>query len=126
MSTFADLASLNDLDSIANNHSSFLSYRPWTGNHSPDLEPACLDKDKFDIDSDIDIDIPGHQHPAGGTLQPDVAVTNLKQDSQSVSILELTCPAEHRISAANTLKMDKYSHFETDQNGKNVTVKAFE
>ena len=22
--------------------------------------------------------------------------------------------------------MDKYSHFETDQNGKNVTVKAFE
>ena len=64
---------------------------------------------------------------------PDVDVTNLKPDivivgnqKKSVSILELTCPAEQRISAANTLKMDKYSHFETDQNGNNVTGKAFE
>ena len=90
---------------------------------------TCLDKDKYTCY----IDIPGHRHPAGGTLPPDVAVTILKPDivivdkqKKTVSILELTCPAEHRISAANALKMDKYSHFETDQNGKNVTVKPFE
>ena len=67
------------------------------------------------------LDIPGHQHPAGGTLPPDVAVTLLKPDiviidkrKKSVAILELTCPAEHRIPAANNLKMEKYAHLETD------------
>ena len=70
-----------------------------------------MDKEKFDCY----IDIPGHQHPAGGTLPPDVAVTALKPDivvvdkKKSVcNIYELTCPAEHRIATAHNLKTDKY------------------
>ena len=37
---------------------------------------SCLDTDKYTCY----VDIPGHQTPAGGTLPPDVAVTNLKPD----------------------------------------------
>ena len=88
-----------------------------------------MDKEKFHCY----IDIPGHQHPAGGTLPPDVAVTALKPDivvvdkKKSVcNIYELTCPAEHRIATAHNLKTEKYSHFETDQNRMRVTVSAFE
>ena len=90
---------------------------------------SCLDKEKYTCY----VDVPGHQHPAGGTLPPDVAVTLLKPDivivdkkKKSVTILELTCPAEHRISTANNLKMEKYAHFETDNPGKNVSVIPFE
>ena len=70
---------------------------------------------------------------AGGTLPPDVAVTNLKPDivivdrrNRKVAIFELTCPAEHRIAAAHTLKAHKYSHFESDQTHNTVTVAPFE
>ena len=78
---------------------------------------SCLDTLKYTCY----VDIPGHQTPAGGTLPPDVAVSNLKPDivivdkqQKSVSILELTCPAEHRLEIAHRLKKEKYSHFETD------------
>ena len=67
------------------------------------------------------MDIPGHQTPAGGTLPPDVAVSTLKPDivivdkqQKSVSILELTCPTEHRLDIAHRLKKEKYTQFETD------------
>ena len=90
---------------------------------------SCLDKEKYTCY----VDVPGHQHPAGGTMPPDVAVTVLKPDivivdkrKKAVTILELTCPAEHRISAAHNLKMEKYAHFETDHPGKSVSVIPFE
>ena len=43
-----------------------------------------------------------------------------------MTILELTRPAEHRIIAAHSLKVEKYSHFETDHPGKSVSVIPFE
>ena len=71
---------------------------------------SCLDTEKYTCY----VDVPGHQHPAGGTLPPDVAVTNLKPDivivdrnKSAVSILALTCPAKHRITTAHNLKSEK-------------------
>ena len=68
-----------------------------------------------------------------GTLPPDVAVTTLNLDTvivdrkkSAVSILELTCPAEHRITTAHNLNSEKYSHFENDQGHMRVTVTPFE
>jgi hypothetical protein len=79
------------------------------------------------------VDIPGHQTPAGGTLPPDVIVSTLKQDivivdrkNRRMSIFELTCPAEHQIETAHTLKEQKYSHFEKDIAQHMVTVAPFE
>lgn len=84
----------------------------------------CLDQDKYKCY----IDIPEHQTPAGGTLPPNIAVTNLKPDivvidkqKKSVTIFELTVPAEHRLKIAHDLKFQKYSHFETNPN---FTVKV--
>jgi hypothetical protein len=57
-------------------------------------------------------------------LKPDIVIIDKKK--KSVAILELTCPAEHRIPAANNLKMEKYAHFETDHPDKNVSVTPFE
>ena len=65
-------------------------------------------------------------------MPPAVAVTVLKPDivivdkRESMTILELSCLAEHRISAAHNLKMEKYALFETDHPGKNISVTPFE
>ena len=74
----------------------------------------CLDLSKYKWY----VDIPEHQTPAGGTLPPNVAVTTLKPDivvidknTKSVTIFELTVPAEHRLKIAHDLKYQKYSHF---------------
>ena len=90
---------------------------------------SCLDTAKYDCY----VDIPGHQHPNGGTLPPEVAVSTLKPDivivdkkKKSVAVFELTCPAEHRIATAHTLKANKYSHFESDNTHMSVTVQPFE
>ena len=79
------------------------------------------------------VDIPGHQTPAGGTFPPDVIVSTLKPDlvvldkkNKKAAIFELTCPAEHRIEAAHTLKEQKYSHFTSDIQHYEVTVDPFE
>ena len=42
------------------------------------------------------------------------------------AIFELTCPAEHRIDTAHTLKVNKYNHFNSDQHQMQVAVEAFE
>ena len=74
----------------------------------------CLDHSKYKCY----VDIPDDQTPAGGTLPPNVAVTTLKPDivvidkyTKSVTIFELTVPAEHRLKIAHDLKYQKYSHF---------------
>ena len=89
----------------------------------------CLDKTRFSCF----IDIPGHQTPAGGTLPPSVLVTSLKPDvvvvdktKKSVTIFELTVPAETRIATANKIKTDKYEHFKTDISNYKTEVIPFE
>ena len=90
---------------------------------------SCLDTDKYKCY----MDIPGHQTTNGGTLPPDVAVSTLEPDivivdrnNKKAAIFELTCPPEHRIETANTLKLNKYSHFNSDQHEMQVAVDAFE
>ena len=56
--------------------------------------------------------------------KPDIVIIDKR--NKSVAVLELTCPAEHRIPAANNLKMEKYAHFETDHPEKNISVTPFE
>ena len=78
------------------------------------------------------VDIPGHQTPAGGTIPPNVTVTNLKPDivimdkaQKTVTVFELTVPAEHRLEIAHKLKAEKYAHFTENRNFK-VSVVPFE
>ena len=77
----------------------------------------CLDREKFSVYADIE----GSQTAAGGTIPPEVMVTNLKPDlvvidrkKKSVSIFQLTVPNESRIETAHVLKMEKYQHILTD------------
>ena len=71
----------------------------------------CLDLDKFTCY----IDLEGYKAPGGGTLPPDVIVTNLKPDIVVIDkklitlhIFELTVPGEGRLYIALTLKSEKY------------------
>ena len=89
----------------------------------------CLDKEKFKCF----IDIENHQTQAGGTISPNLVVTNLKPDivviddkTKSVKIFELTVPAESRLEISHKLKMDKYSHLVTDIKSHNVEIIPFE
>ena len=89
----------------------------------------CLDKQKYQCF----VDIEGEQTAAGGTLPPSIVVSNLKPDlvivskkEKSVSIFELTVPAEHRIEAAHKLKTEKYQHFLTDIKSFKPSVTPFE
>ena len=89
----------------------------------------CLDTSKYTCY----VDIEGSQTPAEGTLPPNVLVTNLKPDivimdksKKTVSIFELTVPAEHRIKIANDLKYQKYQHFLTDITTHTVNLVPFE
>ena len=79
------------------------------------------------------MDIKGHQTPNGGTLPPDVLVTNLKPDiviidkqKMNVNIFELTVPGEKRLAISHTLKTEKYQHFSTDITRFSTTVTPFE
>ena len=90
---------------------------------------TCLDHTKFKAYVDID----GSQTPAGGTLPPEVLVTNLKPDiviidrkSKEVEIFELTVPGEHRIEISNKLKTEKYQHFLSDIKSYKPSLAAFE
>ena len=58
------------------------------------------------------------------TLKPDIEIVN--REKKVVEIFELTCPAEHRMGAAHSLKIDKYNHFETENINHKVKVEAFE
>ena len=77
----------------------------------------CIDKQKFQCYIDID----GEQTAAGGALPPSIVVSNLKPDivivdkkQKTVTIFELTFPADHRIEVSNKLKFKKYQHFLSD------------
>ena len=69
----------------------------------------------------------------GGTIPPEVCITNLKPDitildkkTNSFHIFELTCPLERNIEIRHLNKTNKYSHFTTDISHLTTTVTAFE
>ena len=77
----------------------------------------CLDRAQYEIYSDLE----GFSTSAGGTIPPNICVTNLKPDlviinnnRKTIHLFELTVPFETRIDAAHKLKEQKYSHFNTD------------
>ena len=92
-------------------------------------EKYKLDTSKFTIFSDIE----GHEAPGGGTVPPEVTVTNLKPDitiwdkiNNKFHIFELTVPLDMNISQRNIDKSNKYAHFSTDITHITTTVTAFE
>ena len=92
-------------------------------------EKYKLDTSKFTIFSDIE----GHEAPGGGTVPPEVTVTNLKPDitiwdkaNNKFHIFELTVPLDVNISQRNIDKSNKYAHFSTDITHITTTVTAFE
>ena len=61
-------------------------------------------------------DLPGFQAPHGGTIPPDVIVTNLRPDififdeaKREVLVFELTCPWDSNIERSHTYKEEKYA-----------------
>ena len=77
----------------------------------------CLDSTKVTVYSDIE----GHQASNGGSMPPEVLVTEQKPDivvinaeKGTVKLLELTVPFEGNIKERNKDKTDKYAHFLTD------------
>ena len=85
-------------------------------------------------DLEVYIDLPGNQTTAGaGTLPPKIVVTDqipdlciINNKTNSVEIFELTIPQEKRIEDAHGFKTDKYSHFLTDIQGRNVSLYTIE
>ena len=60
--------------------------------------------------------MPGFQAPHGGTIPPDVLVTNLRPDmcivddsARMVVIFELTCPWDANIERSHSYKEEKYA-----------------
>ena len=101
----------------------------WRHNNIVNYVVNCLDTSKFTIFSDIE----GHEAPGGGTVPPEVTVTNLKPDitiwdkvNNKFHIFELTVPLDVNISQRNTDKSNKYAHFATDITHITTTVTAFE
>ena len=70
---------------------------------------------------------------SGGTIPPYLMVTTQRPDiviidekTKSVTIFELTVPAEPRLDIAHTLKTNSYSHFSSDIKSHKVKVIPFE
>ena len=78
---------------------------------------SCVDTSKYTVHSDL----PGHQAAGGGSIPPEICVTNLRPDivlidleKRSVNLFELTCPSEENINTRHHEKTRKYSHFLQD------------
>ena len=66
-------------------------------------------------------DMDGFLAPGGGSVPPDILVTNLKPDivivneaSAKVVIFELTCPWDMNIDRSHTFKEERYAHLVAD------------
>ena len=65
-------------------------------------------------------DMPGYEAPHGGTIPPDILVTNLRPDIfivrrflRKAMVFELTCPWDanvQRTERSHVFKEDKYAH----------------
>ena len=101
----------------------------WRHNNIVNYVVQSLDSSKYTVFSDIE----GHEAPGGGTVPPEVTVTNLKPDitiwdkvNNKFHIFELTVPLDVNIAQRNTDKSNKYAHFVTDITHIKTTVTAFE
>ena len=103
----------------------------WRHNGVLNFLNSCINKTP---DLEVYIDLPGNQTTAGaGTLPPNIVVTDqipdlciINNKTNSVEIFELTIPQEKRIEDAHGFKTDKYSHFLTDIQGRNVSLYTIE
>ena len=109
----------------------FLEEGCYTFRHNSILSyiSQSLDKQKFKCY----VDIPDCRTSAGGTLPPNVVVSNLKPDivivdksDKQVHIFVLTFPSEARIDTAHKLKHEKYQHFLTDITSLKPSLSPFE
>ena len=116
---------------VLNGCSVALNTKRFTGRHDTILSCvlSCMDKTRFKVYSDL----VGHQAAGGGTIPPEICVTNLRPDvvvleeeSKTIHIFELTMPGEHRIDESNRLKSNKYNHFVTDCAPYTCTLTCFE
>ena len=101
----------------------------WRHNNVVNYVVNCLDSSKYTIHSDIE----GHETAGGGTIPPEVCVSNLKPDitvwdkaRNNFHMFELTCPLDVNISQRNIDKANKYDHFTTDITRINTSVTLFE
>ena len=103
----------------------------WTWRHNNILNFILqwLDTSKYSVFSDL----PGHEAAGGGTIPPEVCVTNLKPDiviidkvKKELHIFELTCPLETNIEKRHLDKQNKYAHFVKDITAFTTTITAFE
>ena len=101
----------------------------WRHNNIVSYVVNCLDTSRFTIHSDIG----GHEAPGGGTVPPEVCVTNLKPDitiwdkeKNTFDMFELTVPLDRNIEQRHTDKTNKYAHFTTDITHITTKVTAFE
>ena len=101
----------------------------WRHNNIVNFVVNSLDTTKYTIHSDI----VGHEAAGGGTVPPEVCVTNLKpditiwdKDQNKFHMFELTCPLDRNIEMRHLEKTNKYAHFLTDITHISTTVTAFE
>ena len=101
----------------------------WRHNNIVNYVVNCLDTTKFTIHSDIE----GREAPGGGTVPPEVCVTNLKPDitiwdkeKNTFDMFELTVPLDNNIEQRHTDKTNKYAHFTTDITHITTKVTSFE
>ena len=101
----------------------------WRHNNVVNYIVTNVDTEKYTVYSDI----PGMEAPGGGTLPPNICITNLKPDivivdevSKEVHIFELTCPSgPANIEKRHLEKTQKYSTFLTDCTGYDSSVDLF-
>ena len=90
---------------------------------------SCVDTEKFTMFADI----PGHQTNAGGTIPPEILVTNSRPDlviidkkQKTLNVFELTVPYEHNEKVRHTEKQNRYASMETDIVRIKANIVAFE
>ena len=73
-------------------------------------------------------DLPGFLAPGGGSIPPNIIVTNQRPDlfivnepAREVIIFELTCPWDGNIERSHTFKEERYSHLVADLSQRYVT-----
>ena len=88
-----------------------------------------MDIEKYEVYSDL----PGYHAVGGGTIPPEVAVTNLVPDvvvihkeTRDIEIWELTVPMEVNIDIRNSDKEAKYGHFPLDLAAQKCKLTCFE
>ena len=96
-----------------------LSTKRFTWRHDTILKYIVnsVNTSKFKVFSDL----PGHQAGGGGSIPPEICVTPLRPhivvinvETNSVNLLELTCPSEVNIELRHKEKSLKYDHFLRD------------